>query len=378
MFALTGVPNKILTFKSKELNMNVIKSTNLQYTEGSSDKVYKISINATNDPALFTVDFAYGRRGNTLTVGSKTPAPVPYEKAMVIYGKLMNEKMSKGYTETSGGKPFTATPELEIKISGYTPQLLNEVDISEIENLVNNINWCAQEKYDGVRRLLIKKGNSVTGTNRKGLNIPLEVTIIHSVLQSNPTEDFVLDGEAIGDKVVIFDIVDPTLTLKERLDKLNKSFVFDNNYLILAPTAYGSSEKAELYNKLRIDNAEGIVFKDLNSLYKPGRPNSGGDQLKLKFVDSATCIVGNINTNKRSVELFCKNGQVLVSVGNVTIYPNQIIPSIGQIVEVRYLYYFPGGSLFQPVLLGTRDDMDENDCQLGKLKIKRDESVNIQ
>jgi len=35
------------------------------------------------------------------------------------------------------------------------------------------------------------------------------------------------------------------------------------------------------------------------------------------------------------------------------------------------LYYFAGGSLFQPVLLGPREDIDIEDCTLKQLKLKR-------
>jgi bifunctional non-homologous end joining protein LigD len=62
-----------------------------------------------------------------------------------------------------------------------------------------------------------------------------------------------------------------------------------------------------------------------------------------------------------------------VEVGNVTVYPNQEIPQAGSIVEVRYLYYFAGGSLFQPVLIGNRgDEMTIEDCTLDQLKLKRE------
>ena len=50
-----------------------------------------------------------------------------------------------------------------------------------------------------------------------------------------------------------------------------------------------------------------------------------------------------------------------VGVGNVTVPANQAIPQAGVLVEVRYLYAHDGGSLFQPVLLGVRDDITEEE-----------------
>jgi bifunctional non-homologous end joining protein LigD len=43
------------------------------------------------------------------------------------------------------------------------------------------------------------------------------------------------------------------------------------------------------------------------------------------------------------------------------------------IVEIRYLYSYPDGSLYQPVLLGTRDDIDIEVCSVKQLKYKAEE-----
>ena len=45
----------------------------------------------------------------------------------------------------------------------------------------------------------------------------------------------------------------------------------------------------------------------------------------------------------------------LVGVGNVTIPVNHEIPGEGDLIHVRYLYAFRGGSLYQPVYLGSRE-----------------------
>lgn len=50
------------------------RRTTLYYREGSSDKVYLAAIEPQDNG--FLVTFAFGRRGSTLTTGSKTPRPV--------------------------------------------------------------------------------------------------------------------------------------------------------------------------------------------------------------------------------------------------------------------------------------------------------------
>ncbi|MCY3018597.1 MAG: hypothetical protein NTW87_06145 [Planctomycetota bacterium] len=62
-----------------------------------------------------------------------------------------------------------------------------------------------------------------------------------------------------------------------------------------------------------------------------------------------------------------------VSVGNVTIPANQKVPGVGTIVETRYLYCYPQGSLFQPVYLGPRDDVEPGACSTAQLKYKSGE-----
>ena len=43
------------------------------------------------------------------------------------------------------------------------------------------------------------------------------------------------------------------------------------------------------------------------------------------------------------------------------------------IVEIRYLYAYPNGSLYQPTLLGVRDDIGIEDCSVKQLKYKAEE-----
>ena len=133
--------------------------------------------------------------------------------------------------------------------------------------------------------------------------------------------------------------------------------------------------KRRFLERSREDNLEGVVFKDMQAPYIPGRPNSGGAQRKFKFVASASVVVTSLN-GKRSVKIGVLDGERMISCGNVTIPVGSDIPGIGDIVEVRYLYAFPeSGSLFQPVYIGVRDDLELKDCSIGQLKMKRSEEL---
>jgi bifunctional non-homologous end joining protein LigD len=156
-----------------------------------------------------------------------------------------------------------------------------------------------------------------------------------------------------------------------RLASLRHLIGEDNESILrLVFTAGGSTAKRLLMDDLRRQNREGAVFKHAEAKYSPGRPASGGDQLKLKFTTSASCIVAGVNGGKRSVALELRDGKITVAVGNVTIPANQSIPRAGDIIEIRYLYAFQGGSLYQPVYLGVRDDIAADACTISQLKFK--------
>ncbi|MGD0465002.1 MAG: DNA ligase, partial [Tepidisphaeraceae bacterium] len=89
----------------------------------------------------------------------------------------------------------------------------------------------------------------------------------------------------------------------------------------------------------------------------------------------ASCIVAGANGSRRSVKLELSDGSRRIGIGNVTISPNHPIPAVNQIVEVRYLYAYPGGSVYQPVYLGKRDDVDPAACTIKQLKFKSSNGV---
>ncbi len=344
----------------------------LYYREGTSDKVYQ----ATIEPAgpQFVVNFAYGRRGATLTSGTKTSSPVDYAAAKKIYTKLVSEKKGKGYTEGADG---TAYQQADKQPSGILPQLLNPIDEADVELLLRDDNYCAQEKFDGKHLLVRKLDDHLDGINKKGFVVGLPATMANE-LRSVPGS-FVPDGEAIGDDYHTFDLLEyggenlRLLPYRIRLARLIDLLLLarlDYKYIKLVETAFSTRQKIELWQWLRRENREGIVFKRLDAPYVPGKPSQGGPQLKFKFVATVSAVVSKINV-QRSVEVSLFQGRSLVSCGNVTIPANQDIPQVGAVVELRYLYAFRNSlALYQPVYLGPRDDVEPGECVVSQLKFK--------
>jgi bifunctional non-homologous end joining protein LigD len=347
----------------------------LYYRSGSSDKEYHVGIEPSGPG--FVVNFAYGRRGNTLQTGTKTSSPVGFDEAQTIYDKLVKEKTAKGYTTGETGTPYQHTAKEE-RSTGVLPQLLNPIDEAECEHLLAEPAWWAQEKLDGKRVLIRRKLDEIVGINRSGLIIDLP-TSIAAAAQNLTSRQFILDGECIGDRYIAFDLLEQAcVDLKnqpyaQRLKALDK-LVTAGSAIGVIETAMTVSAKRKLFEKLKAEKREGIVLKHHFAPYTPGRPASGGHQLKCKFTASASCIVAGANGRRRSVklELIDAAGQ-RVGVGSITIPPNHTVPMAGQIIEARYLYAYPGGSLYQPVYLGVRDDLCAAECKVSQLKFKSDD-----
>ncbi len=349
-----------------------MNNTTLYYRQGASDKVYQARIEPQGNG--YVVVYAYGRRGSTLSTGSKTQTPVDLEKAKAIFDKLIQEKQAKGYTPGEDGTPYQHTDK-ESQNAGIHCQLLNPVEEAQVEQLINDPDFWMQEKFDGKRLLIRKEGPVITGINRLGLTVALPQPLVDDALRC--AEDFLMDGEVIGEIFHAFDLL--AVNGKDlrgewfhrrsgRLYKLLSDFEHPSIRRVL--TACTPEEKREIFDQLKARSAEGVVLKGAKALYTAGRPNTGGSQLKYKFCETASFIVTKVNA-KRSVSLALFTGDKAVNAGNVTIPPNHELPQAGQVVEVRFLYAFPeSGSIYQPVYLGVRDDIAAEECTTGQLKYK--------
>ena len=350
--------------------MTELPSTTLYYREGSSDKVYQCQIEPAGE--RFVVNFAYGRRGSTMNTGTKTNVPVNFDDAKRIFDKLVKEKRAKGYTEGEAGTPYQHSDQ---QPSGILPQLLNAIDEEQVLRLIQDDNYCMQEKHDGRRLIVQKQGQNITGINKKGNTVGLSLPVFDVVRGFDA--DVTIDGESIGDNLFAFDLLEldgvdiRSWPYRERLAALmNLLFSVQQRTIKLVETAFTAEQKLALLNELKAGKREGIVFKQVYSPYTPGRPNSGGNQLKHKFVATLSAMVAKVN-RQRSVELQLLGKDGWVSCGNVTIPANHKIPQAGQVVEIRYLYCFPeSGVLFQPVYLGVREDVDDTECLTSQLKFK--------
>lgn len=362
--------------------MSVIQSANLYYKEGGSDKVYHLTIEDLG--SNYVVNFAYGRRGSALKTGSKTTLPTSLEEAKSIFNDIIKEKTGKGYkyiSKDSNESIPVVSDDLPDTPTEIQCVLLNPIEESEALSLIENDDWAAQPKFDGVRFMLKLSNESLgpIGFNRKGKRVGVP-TVIWNAIDSKGFSNFFLDGELIGDTFYTFDILeyndkcirenklsDRTKALEDIVKKIN------SEHVVLSKLSISTKDKRKLYESLLNENKEGIVFKKLDAHYYVGRPASGGNYLKHKFYSTCSCLVTAIN-KKRSIAIGLYKGKKLLKAGNVTIPINFEVPEVDDIVEVKYLYARKqSGSLYQPIYLGKRTDLGIDDCNQTQLKFKTEE-----
>jgi bifunctional non-homologous end joining protein LigD len=347
-----------------------MESITLYYRDGRSDKVYQASIEPKESG--FVVNFAYGRRGSTMTNGTKTQSPVSFEAAQTIHSKLIREKLAKGYTVGADGTPYSS-PE-NPSPTGIAPQLLNPVDEEHLDALLDSPDYYLQQKHDGRRLLVQKSEDGIRGINRRGLECGIPETIREAAQKIEGY--WLIDGEAVGETLHAFDLLEIEGVDLRQASYFNRLAVLMNllmgaqqNTIRWTDPWIDPFQKRRKFQELQNELAEGVVFKHKDAPYTAGRPSSGGAQLKYKFVETASVLVTAIN-GPRSIGIGFVDHTG--TAGNVAIPSNHSVPEIGAVVEVRYLYAMPESlALYQPVYLGERNDIDPSECRSGQLKFRK-------
>jgi bifunctional non-homologous end joining protein LigD len=372
--------------------MNKIKTVTLFFQEGSSDKLYQATL--WEEGGLYTVEVEWGKRNSPLNRGNKA-IKVTLAVAEKTIEKLLREKTNKGYEQiTEEVAPQAVAPPVGqgsgSKVAGaarkrlpQAAQLLNAIEDEDLESFLNDPAIIAQQKLDGVR-ILTHRQDEVIATNRTGHITELHLEISHG-LRSFP-KGSVLDGEVVsyetGPLYWLFDILQ-----HGQEDLRGLGYAARHRRLLTAasalpierfgvvPMAEGAAEKRALLNKLRQDRAEGIVFKKKEASYQPGRPSSGGDQRKYKFIKGADIFITSNAGNAYQMAVYADG--VLREVGKVFAGTTnesrrqldaQLAAGERPVAEVRYLYATDDDLLFQPTFVQIRDDKEPEECLFSQLK----------
>lgn len=364
--------------QSVDSNQEKEESIALFYKDGNSDKVYQAQL-VKNPQIGYDVNFQYGRRGGTLAEGQKGVG-LSFDKAKKAYDKVVAEKTAKGYQAQEGAPVSFVHADKEF--SGELPQLLNEIFDDEVQKYIDSDDWFAQQKFDGHNRQMRCIDTSIQSINRKGFIVGMPQETSDALKAMNTKGNWHLAGELMGNIFAIFDVrmwEDQTtsdMALEERMEILEKvrASLPQSPLLAIADTAKTKAQKQVLFQAMKDGNYEGLVFKRKGSKYVPGRPASGGNAIKFRFLKNASFRVASQSDTKRSVhiEVLDANGQ-WIGKGKVSIPANYAIPAVGAVVDVKYVYAYKGGALAQPRYEGERDDVDAQECLESRLVFKRDD-----
>ncbi len=345
------------------------ESITLYSQKDGADKEYRIQLTETDGGFILTG--FNGRRNGTLTRQPKIADPVDYEAAKREYDALLKKQLKKGYKPGQGGADYQDLPDVGVSL-GIDLHLLKQVSEQEIERYLTDDAFVAQRKHDGERRPIVRRDNTVVGGNKLGFQKPLTVDMA-KVLSALP-EGTVLDTEHVGDTLYAFDVMEAHGTSLRASGFMARHGVLadlikdlgEQSCVVVVEVAAGTAAKRAMYHELRASRAEGIVFKRRVSAYGCGENE---DQIKIKFVESATVQVVSIHPSKRSIgfQVFTPAGEA-VPIGNAKVPTGCPMPKVGDLVEIEYLYCVK--RLVQAVFKGPRTDQTIDRCTTTQLKYR--------
>ncbi|HTL33012.1 MAG TPA: WGR domain-containing protein [Kofleriaceae bacterium] len=368
--------------------MGTVKSVQLFFQEGTSDKLYNAQI--VEDAGAYTVAVQWGRRGSKLQEGNKA-LRVTRAKAEATFDRIVREKRSKGYEEIAGNvRPAAVAPPsgqgsaskagagTKRAVVGHAAQLLTAIEDDELDGFLADDAMIAQQKLDGIRVLVtIQPTGELIATNRNGQPTQMAGGNALAGLAYLPKAT-VVDGEILDDAYWIFDVLAIAGTDVRTHGYLDRYKLLDEELepaltgtAQILPLAKGAKAKRTLHDKLRRAGAEGIVFKQRDAPYSHGRVTT---QRKHKFIKSADVIIleNAGNAYKMAVmdgsKLF-ECGRVFAGTTNASRKDLDARLARGErpVAEVRYLYATDDHQLFQPVFVNVRDDKLARSCLRSQL-----------
>jgi hypothetical protein len=358
------------------------KTITLEAPSKAGRKFYSIDLTE-EEPGRYAVNFRHGAVGGSVKTGTKTPLRVPFDKAQQIYEALIREKVNGDSHYVPVGQPSTQFERPALAATNAEPfqpfqcrppRLLNDIDQSQIVPLTVSDNWWIQIKHDGDRVQLHFRFNGkyltlFSGRSGKKRGCP---TPVAEAIRDRGFESFILDGELVDDTLWVFDVLEANQTdmthrpYEERYQWLLK--FADRIVVPCIRVSYAANThkmKVNLINKAKKDHEEGVVFVNKNAPYEPGRPNTGGNNLRWKFKASGSFLVDCHHPTKASMDVKLYGDRS--PIGSVTMIGKER-PPVGTVVEVEYLYC--QSALVQAVYKGVRTDVPAEDCTRRQIQFK--------
>ena len=257
------------------------------------------------------------------------------------------------------------------KLYEFYPQLPTNVKNGrELDRLLVDPRWSMSQKIDGERCVLKCTGGGAYGFNRSGEGRPIEKKIMQEVRKA--PGGFGFDGEVVDDTFFVFDLIEMgghsilNFPFEKRYALLYKLLTQNDYGMVLVGQAFSEKNKKESFERLRGQNYEGVIFKDLLAPYKQGRAKTS---LKWKFVKQVDCHVTGEHVDGKSnfVLTVYRNGEAQ-EVGKVSALTGDGPKvKIGDVVTVDCLYSTPSGKIVQPTKPRIRTDKQPEECTYSQI-----------
>ena len=379
----------------------IVKSVSLHYTDGGrSDKVYNIQIEEVG-PNQFDVTGYNGKRGGTLTARKQNDSPVSLTEAQRLFAELEHDKVNHRKTpyvvvsrngSATPPTPQPSSPTTNHESTGFVANHPKKVSEDEALRLLKNDDYVVEQKCDGEFMAILYRHNRVTASNKRGNGIPVPPTLATAIRQLATLaccETLGLAGEYLNSTLHIFTVWEKNgtslmtlpqhlrIAVKEKLEQvltenLTAFTTKRSASLKFVYTAKTQSDKTALYETIKANAGEGVVFKHRES----------DVSFKYKLYETTEVLV--VANSKRSAECFAYHEGTLTSLGSVTIPNDSTHQEIKEanlrqqpiVASVKYLYLSAPpaigptcGQLTQASFLRFRPDFDEQSCVTTELKV---------
>jgi hypothetical protein len=374
----------------------IVESVSLHYTDGGrSDKIYNIHIEEVG-PDQFDVTGYNGKRGGTLTPRKQNDIPVSFAEARQLFATLEQQKRNHRTTPyvvlsrngaTTPPTTQPSSPTTTHESTGFVANHPKKISEGEALRLLRNDDYFLEQKCDGEFMSVLYRHNRVTASNKRGNGIPVPpklATAIRHLASLACCETIGLAGEYLDSTLHIFTVWEKNgtslmtlpqhlrIAVKEKLEQIVTASTKQSVSLKFVYTAKTQSDKIALYETIKANAGEGVVFKHRES------------DVSFKYKLYETTEVLLVANSKRSAECFAFHDGTLTSLGSVTIPHDSTHREIKAanlrqqsiVASVKYLYLSAPpaigptcGQLTQASFLRFRPEFDEHLCITTELKV---------
>jgi hypothetical protein len=341
--------------------------------------------------------------GATFTPIKQNDSPVSLAEAKHLFTKLEQQKRNhpktpyqvlsrNGTTSPASSQSPNPSPTTTHESTGFVANHPRKVSEDEALRLLGNDDYFVEQKCDGEFMSVLYRRNRVTASNKRGNGIPVPPKIASAIRQLATLascETLGIAGEYLASKLHIFTVWEKNgtslmtlpqhlrIAIKEKLEQVHTQHLTaspknQSPSLKFVYTAKTQADKTTLYETIKANAGEGVVFKHRES------------DISFKYKLYETTEVLLVANSKRSAECFAYHDGTLTSLGSVTIPHDSTHQEIKQanlrqqpiVASVKYLYLSAPpaigpscGQLTQASFLRFRPEFDEHSCVTTELKV---------